>query len=204
MTQSIFIPKIMIIAERGYCSSGAIWKEKIAEIVDILPMFPNVGIQLRAKEYPLDLEELLMEWPIPKLSEAQIWLNGLHHPHALKRHLPEQDIETGHPLATSASIHSLSALQRSQHLHFLQYGAIFPTLKPVEPLGIENLRRICQQSAIPILAVGGIQSIAQIAECLQAGAYGISMGSAILHASNIPQTLQRYCDFILNHQGSKL
>ena len=86
-------------------------------------------------------------------------------------------------------------------MHFVQYGAIYPTSKPVTPLGIPALKDICTATHLPVLAVGGIQSFEQISDCLDAGVHGVSIGSWILNASDpsdliaeIVRHIQVHCD----------
>ena len=91
----------------------------------------------------------------------------------------------------ATSIHSQKTLQIAcLFLPFLQYGAIFPTSKPVEPLGIANLKQMCLSSPLPILAVGGINSMEKIIECKRAGANGVCIGSWIMQANNMKQRIE--------------
>ncbi len=125
----------------------------------------------------------------------QLQLNGLHQPNRhCMRHLPEIAIGEAfgrRPTVLGASIHSLEALKKAQAnaVDYVQYGAIFPTSKPVQPLGLNALQHICQHSTVPVLAVGGISTERRIQECLNHGAYGVSIGSWILQASDTTATL---------------
>ena len=107
-----------------------------------------------------------------------------------------------------ASIHSLNALHQASEMgvHYVQYGAIFPTSKPVTPAGIDSLQTICGHTRIPVLAVGGINTVQRVKECLSAGAYGVSVGSWILQSKDpclvIKQIVEEIALFMSNPQQS--
>ena len=155
----------------------------------VLHRYPMVTLQIRNKYHPdvwsvirPHLEQWIHNHP------TQCIVNGSIFPHiSCGRHLPESQIDTfhlepGHLVGTS--IHSLEALDRSAKIgsHYVQYGAIFPTSKPVTPVGVDALYTICQHSNLPVLAVGGIRTIQHVKQCLSVGAHGISVGSWILRS----------------------
>lgn len=186
-------PRLMIIAERGYCPSTEAWLTQLESLASILRHHPSVMLQVRnkfdASDWPVVYDFCCrMALQLPK----QVLLNGWIWPAcSLLRHLPEALLSVPHsPTHFGASIHSLEALNRAENhpVHFVQYGAIYPTSKPVTPLGVSALNTICDATHLPVLAVGGIQSLEQISDCLKAGAHGVSIGSWILNASD-PSTL---------------
>lgn len=187
------LPSLLIIAERSYCSSFLDWKERIFFLLEILPNYPNTALQIRNKTALRRSEQyslLKQVSPTP-----QIWLNGAM-PTAknFQRHLPEHDIEQAPQFfSIASSIHSPEALHKALPYRplFLQYGAIFPTSKPVTPLGLDNLSTICKSSNVPIFAVGGINSIDRIKACKDAGALGVSIGSWIMQSDNMQQLLEQ-------------
>ena len=183
----------MIIAERGYCTSAETWLTQLESLVSIIQPYPNVLLQVRNKFDASDwqvVHKFCQKMAVQ--SPNHVILNGLIWPQCpLLRHLPENMLSHPYePTHFGASIHSLDALRKAeQHpVRFLQYGAIYPTSKPVTPLGTPALYSICSYTNLPVLAVGGIQSFEQISDCLRAGAYGISIGSWILR-SNRPSSL---------------
>lgn len=199
-------PRLMIIAERGYSPSTEAWLTQLESLESILQHHPTVMLQVRnkfdASEWPVVYDfccRMAFQWP------KQILLNGLIWPTcSLLRHLPETLLSAPHSLTHfGASIHSLEALKLAEDhpVHFVQYGAIYPTSKPVAPVGVSALKTICDATHLPVLAVGGIQSFEQISDCLEAGAHGVSIGSWILNASDpsdriaeIVRHIQVYCD----------
>ena len=198
----------MIIAERGYCASAISWKDKVRQLLEIAQPFPILKVQIRNKAYPADWHHVqtLCAKTIAR-HDHRLVLNGMQWTDTeCPRHLPENLLNTSHhPSHVGASVHSLTAAQQAidHPVQFLQYGAIFPTSKPVKPLGILALRHFCQQSPIPVLAVGGIQNLTQVQACLDAGAYGVSIGSWILHAQNPEELIKSILEHIAHHASDQ-
>lgn len=204
MASTELIPFLLLIAERTYCSSFEDWYSRVLILQDLLPDFPALGLQVRNKTPKAEDEfQKLLPYLHPS---SQIWLNGpfeticpLPEIERFQRHFPENRIKDA-PFTQkfATSIHSLKALEQALSLctqksfcpQFLQYGAVFPTSKPVKPLGIANLKQICLASPLPIFAVGGINSMEKIIECKRAGADGISIGSWIMQAKDMKQRIE--------------
>lgn len=186
------IPKVLIIAERSYCASFQDWYTRCLELQELLLLFPTLGLQIRNKTEDASSElEILLSDISPS---PQIWLNGIiETKRVFQRHLPEYQIEKAgrYPIFAS-SIHSLAALEKAIPFapEFLQYGAVFATSKPVEPLGLSRLKEHCDSSSVPILAVGGIGSKEKIIECTKAGADGVSIGSWVMQAKNMKERIE--------------
>lgn len=198
------IPRLMIIAERGYCTSAIGWKEKVHQLLEIAQPFRALTVQLRNKAYPDDWHHVQALFTnTTARPDHPLILNGMQWPDTeCPRHLPENLLNTPRQAShVGASVHSLTAAQQAidHPVQFLQYGAIFPTSKPVNPLGIPALQHFCQQSPIPVLAVGGIQNLLQVQACLDAGAYGVSIGSWILHAQNPTELIKSILEHIAHH-----
>ena len=183
-------PRLMIIAERGYCLSDQAWQRTIGNILSVIEDFPTATVQIRNKHAYTSwyyIKPYAATWL--ETHPTQCILNGTIFPKIqCGRHLPEAQLGTlfGRHGLTGASIHSLDALTRSieANVHYVQYGAIYPTSKPVVPLGLNALRILCATSALPVLAVGGINSRARVRSCIENGAYGVSVGSWILQAKD--------------------
>lgn len=195
----VSVPKLLIIAERGYCSDNMAWIERMEELRSLLSQFPWASLQIRNKHDLKDwqtVDKHLNRWLRQSESETQILLNGQHFPEiTCARHFPEVEMHTSmkHPSSLQgASIHSHTALQTAENLGFdyVQYGAVFPTSKPVQPVGLAALQSISEASSLPVLAVGGISSLQKISACLAHGAYGVSIGSWILNSKHPGQRLQ--------------
>jgi|GEM_PF-5885841 len=196
----VSVPKLLIIAERGYCTDTAGWVERIDLLLRIISQFPSMALQVRNKhrlEEWKEMDEQLKQW-IPRYPQ-QLLINGVNLPEMnCGRHFPEvemymaQEISSSPLLVQGASIHSHPALREAENfgVNYVQYGAVFPTSKPVRPVGLSALQSICIASSLPVLAVGGISSLSRISDCLAHGAYGVSIGSWILNAQHPRQRLK--------------
>lgn len=205
----VSIPRLLIIAERGYCDSDAHWLRQLDRILGTLTCRPTVGLQIRnkydAKSWAIvapHIARWMGSYPNQSL------LNGFIFPTIdCARHFPEAQLQAVTEKRTflrGGSIHSVSAVETATRVgcDYVQYGAVFPTSKPVVPTGVNALRSICEVSTIPVLAVGGISTGRQICQCLLAGAYGISIGSWIMQAQSpvtvIDQILEEISQFMSN------
>lgn len=94
-----------------------------------------------------------------------------------------------------ASIHSVEQAQLAQNAgaSYLTAGHVFETAcKPgVEPRGLDFLREVCQASALPVYAIGGIHP-KNAAACIQAGAYGICIMSDCMRHTDTQNRLKQY------------
>jgi len=87
------------------------------------------------------------------------------------------------------STHSVEDVRQAEGegADFVVLGPIFETpSKQIygPPLGLHTLEAACQESHLPIFAIGGITP-KQVLTVLSVGAYGIALISAILQASSI-------------------
>lgn len=91
----------------------------------------------------------------------------------------------GEDVLVGRSVHSVEAAQFAERegADYLIAGNIFETTThpELEASGIAFLGAICESVSIPVLAIGGI-SLDRVAECIAAGAAGIAIRSALLHA----------------------
>jgi thiamine-phosphate diphosphorylase len=96
------------------------------------------------------------------------------------------------------SVHSeVEALDaaRAGGCDYLVFGAIFPTASKPEghvPAGLEALRRVCSQVALPVLAIGGM-SAARVPEIAATGAAGVAAIGLFARADrgSLPGTVER-------------
>lgn len=73
-------------------------------------------------------------------------------------------------------------------------GAAYATVSPVfasrskpgygPPLGTAGLRELCAGAALPVYALGGIETADQVAECRAAGAAGVAVMGAVMRAED--------------------
>ena len=202
------VPRLMIIAERGYCASATSWQHTIEVLYGIVCSESNVVLQIRNKASVEDwvvIESFCRQ--VAQQNHNKVFINGHHWPDVLlARHLPEALITIQHhPCDSGGSIHSVKGLLNAEHhkLRYVQFGAVFPTSKPVVPMGTDALRDICDRSTLPVLAVGGIQSMEHVEQCIQSGAHGVSIGSWILNSEHPQKLIQGICQHIEQHDAHR-
>ena len=107
-------------------------------------------------------------------------------------------------LAVGCSIHSFEEGVRAQQKRadYLVYGHIFPTHSKLgrKPKGIEQLKKITEFLAIPVIAIGGIlpENAKQV---IQTGAKGIAVMSGIFDADDPIAAVTAYKNVIENGDG---
>lgn len=93
------------------------------------------------------------------------------------------------------SIHSLEEARRAERdgADFVNFGPIYPTSsKPMsEPKGLKALKEVCSNLRIPVFALGGIRP-ENARECLENGAYGVAVISAILGVTDITHAVEDF------------
>lgn len=95
-----------------------------------------------------------------------------------------------------ASCHSLNSACQAEVFgaDFIVFGPVYSTpskIKYGQPQGISKLKEITSSVKLPVFAIGGIIP-ERVNECLNAGAYGVAVISAIMSAKNISEMLYKY------------
>lgn len=90
-----------------------------------------------------------------------------------------------------ASCHSLAEARAAAEdgADYIIFGPVFETPSKMQfgaPLGIEKLREACSEMRIRVLAIGGI-SMANAAQCFEAGAAGIAAIRLFQDAANLDE-----------------
>lgn len=120
--------------------------------------------------------------------------------HAEGLHLPEGEISPalarltlGFHVPIGVSVHSLEGARRAadEGASYLLFGPVFQTKShPGQAAaGLEMLQKVVASVSIPVYAVGGI-SAANAASCLNAGASGVAVISAVWEAGQIAQSVR--------------
>ena len=190
-------PRLCLIADHEYCGSTEHWLHLIDLSVKALPdQFP-AALQLRTKQLSGSVRNAVLEAALDQLSSSlvPVFVNGGHIDAASTRagaiHWPERAIPTQpQPVPVgfrrAASIHSTEAARQAAFAgaEFGIFGPVFdPGSKPGYGRGLEALREVVDAVNLPVLALGGIGS-AQVTECLQAGAAGVAVVSAVFGATD--------------------
>lgn len=86
------------------------------------------------------------------------------------------------------SVKTLTQLENINKADYIGCGAVFEShTKESSLIGVAGLQTLCENSALPVIAIGGIDStnIAQLAKCQIAG---VAIGSALMNAANVYET----------------
>ncbi|MBD8067757.1 thiazole tautomerase TenI [Bacillus sp. PS06] len=98
-------------------------------------------------------------------------------------------------LRIGCSVHSLAELTKAQldGADYVLFGHIYEThSKPgLLAKGVSELRRIVNQSSIPVIAIGGIKPL-HVKDILETGASGIAVMSGVLEAKDPLQAMHEY------------
>ena len=119
-------------------------------------------------------------------------------------HWPEKHLgalrEYSENLLSGASVHSAEAARRAESAgaDYLVFGSVFPTTShPNEaPAGLHNLRVVAQAVTIPVYAIGGINNEYSISACLQAGAFGVAIRSAVWQARDVRRKVEELTEIV--------
>ena len=94
------------------------------------------------------------------------------------------------------SCHSLESIERASNdgADFVFYGPVFSTPSKTNfgpPVGLDALQDVCARCPIPVFAIGGITPERSI-DCMEAGASGVAVTSAILASGDIPSSVHAF------------
>ncbi len=96
------------------------------------------------------------------------------------------------------STHSILQVRKARRLplQYIGFGPVYPTstkdsLFPA--LGLSGLTRACEESSVPVVAIGGI-GLEQISEVLKAGAASVGVISALMQERNLARQMECFLD----------
>ena len=122
-------------------------------------------------------------------------LAGCHFPEsafqARKINLPESFI-------SGCSLHSAASVKRLTP-SLAAYCSLSPVYSPgsksspASPLGITQLREACQDSSVPVFALGGI-TLARLTTVLETGCYGVAFISELIERENFQEIMRILSD----------
>ncbi|RYG70526.1 thiamine phosphate synthase [bacterium] len=170
------------------CLGGAKWfcvREKAGTPRDVLQLFA------RSKR-------------IAEKFGAQTFLNGrsdiARTAHADGLHLPEGEIPVsaarltlGFHTPCGVSVHSVEGAVAAvtEGANYLMFGPVFATQSHPDaaPVGLEALKKVVVSVKVPVFAVGGIDA-SNAASCVEAGAAGVAVISAVWDAPDITSAVR--------------
>jgi thiamine-phosphate pyrophosphorylase len=91
------------------------------------------------------------------------------------------------------STRSLEAVRAYQHADYLGFGPVFATVTRMgspSPRGLDLLAEAVRASAIPVVAIGGIDPT-NVLEVQATGAHGWAVVSALLQAADLGDTVEK-------------
>jgi thiamine-phosphate pyrophosphorylase len=96
------------------------------------------------------------------------------------------------------STHSIEEIRQANQdgADYIVFGPIFDTLskRPFgPPLGLDRLAAVCRESAVPILAIGGI-TLERVRDVRRAGAHGVAVIGALLTRDDIGEAVREFVD----------
>lgn len=120
--------------------------------------------------------------------------------------IPSARIILGERSLIGYSAHSLQEAESAaeQGADFITFSPIYHTASKAQygqPQGLQSLVNICDNSPIPVYALGGI-TINRVSEVFNAGAYGVAVISAILAVTDIENTSKQLLHEISNFKAS--
>ena len=201
--------KLYAITDRQLCVPRTLY-DTIHDLLDV----GVSAIQLREKDLN-DTEFIKLAEPLCQLCHtysAQFFINSrikiAMNVGADGLHLPGDSIsvrkvieETNHRFTIGSSVHTLAeARQREMEgADFITYSPIYPTLSkpgygPV--VGLDGLQKVAAEVNIPVFALGGITP-ERVAECLDAGAYGVAVMSGVMSPEDGAQQAKVYLQQLL-------
>ncbi len=97
-------------------------------------------------------------------------------------------------LLIGASVHSVDGVRRAADAgaDFVTFGPIYETRGKAQPHGLDALREACA-SAAAVFAIGGITP-ERARECLDAGAHGVAVVSAVMAASSARAAVRAFAE----------
>lgn len=126
---------------------------------------------------------------------ARIANAGVHWP---EKHLDDLS-EYSKNLLSGASVHSVKNAQSAEKAgaDYLVFGTVFTTTShPDEtPAGTEKLREVVANVSIPVYAIGGIDNDS-IRACLETGAHGVAVRSAVWKARDVNRKVEELLGII--------
>lgn len=194
-------PVLYLIADRTFAGSDQGWLQNIKRIVSSIDTSANpettILFQLRAKDVGKEERTTLVAKGLEATRPAgvPVLLNGsekearalgfagVHWPEVLipmaSQHKQTRALNDN--FLRIAAVHNTSATKEAEEAgaDAVVFGPVFPPgSKPGLGVGLNALKGLVDGCSIPVIAIGGID-VANVRECLDAGATGAAFVSAV-------------------------
>ncbi len=194
-------PVLYLIADRTFAGSDQGWLQNIKRIVSSIDTSANpettILFQLRAKDVGKEERTTLVAKGLEATRPAgvPVLLNGsekearalgfavVHWPETLipmaSQHKQTRALNDN--FLRIAAVHNTSATKEAEEAgaDAVVFGPVFPPgSKPGLGVGLNALKGLVDGCSIPVIAIGGID-VANVRECLDAGATGAAFVSAV-------------------------
>lgn len=201
---TVEVPRLLVVADVDGAGGPVAWEGVLLRLAGLPPGL-QVAVQVRAKgRPPAELRQLGAKARELLADRVPVVLNGPPAVACTLRlagvHWPEAEIPSAVPreaegLLRSASVHGLVAVRRARRVaHYVLFGPVFePRSKPGTGAGVEALRQACAASRLPVLAIGGVTA-ERVPLCVQAGAAGVAVVSAVVRAADPAREVLRLLD----------
>ena len=198
---AISCPVLYLIADRTFAGSDQGWLQNIKRIVSSIDTSANpettILFQLRAKDVGKEERTTLVAKGLEATRPAgvPVLLNGsekearalgfagVHWPEVLipmaSQHKQTRALNDN--FLRIAAVHNTSATKEAEEAgaDAVVFGPVFPPgSKPGLGVGLNALKGLVDGCSIPVIAIGGID-VANVRECLDAGATGAAFVSAV-------------------------
>ena len=204
MTMAIRLPRIYPITDKklaGRATHLSILKELVRGGAQL--------VQIRDKDTPLDrlLADLRSCVEFASKHGVRILVNDrcdlVLSSGADGVHLGQQDLPPvaarrllGPDRIIGYSTHSMREAEKSSGapVDYIGFGPIFATTTKTDParvVGLTRLKQVCNHSATPVVAIGGI-GLDQVAAVLNAGAASAAVISGLMRAKNLARQMEEF------------
>lgn len=125
--------------------------------------------------------------------------------HAMGVHLGQEDLPPkaartilGPKKIIGFSTHTFEQIKKSFDLpiQYIGFGPVYATTtkRNTHPaVGVQRLAKACKMSAVPVVAIGGID-LDHVLEVLEAGAASAAVIAALMKAGNLARQMQRFLE----------
>jgi thiamine-phosphate pyrophosphorylase len=195
--------RLYLVTDRAVCVSGA-----LETVVDRACAAGVRAVQLREKDLSAKaLHELAVTMrEVTRRSRSRLFINdradialgvGADGVHCPEGGLPVRLVKRICPDAlVGASAHRLERAKEAAAAgaDFVLFGPVFATPSKArfgKPQGLDALAAVAREAGVPVLAIGGITP-ENAHLCLDKGAAGVGVVSAVLAAENVPASVEAF------------